>query len=130
MAVKSWRDKPVEKWNTNDFMKWFGELHMERLGVEYMPMGTWAAERGHVARAIGTSKKAGLYDKVTVKRFLERCINDYKPSRKFPGTNIGFCLSYRKNELQQVLVEVAEENKMEAEQAVEVDDSLADWFSQ
>lgn len=128
MTERKYKTKPIEKWNVNDFMQYFGDQHLERFEVEYMPMGSWAAERGLIGNTIGTQKKKGNVDKAVFKRFLDICLDEYKPTRQYPGTSIGFLLTYRKNVIQQVMVEVQTEEKVEVEQVAEVSTDISDWF--
>lgn len=126
--AKSYHEKDVNDWNVNDFMKYFGDRHYELFEVEYLPNGSWSTERGIVANAVGTTKKKGKYDKEVFKRFLDVCLNTYKPTKQYPGTSIGFSLGYRKNILQQVMAESKEESKIEREQSAEVSSDISDWF--
>lgn len=128
MSERKYKTKDISKWNVNDFMQYFGDNHLERFGVEYMPMGSWAAERGLIGNTIGTQKRAGKIDKAVFKRFLDICLDEYKPTRQYPGTSIGFLITYRKNVLQRVMVEQNEEEKVEVEQKAEVSSDISDWF--
>lgn len=125
----TYNDKEIDEWNVNDFMKYFGDRHQDKFGIEYLPMGTWASERGIVGNAIGTKKKRGQYDKRLFKRFLDACIDEYKPSKQYHGTSIGFSVAYRKNTLQRIMVEQQQEVKVESEQQAEVSSDITDWFS-
>lgn len=128
MTERKYETKPIEKWNVNDFMQYFGDQHLERFEVEYMPMGSWAAERGLIGNTIGTQKKAGKVDKAVFKRFLDICLDEYKPTRQYPGTSIGFLITYRKNVLQRAEIELRSEERVEAEQMAEVSTDISDWF--
>ena len=128
MTERKYETKPIEKWNVNDFMQYFGDQHLERFEVEYMPMGSWAAERGLIGNTIGTQKKAGKVDKAVFKRFLDICLDEYKPTRQYPGTSIGFLITYRKNVLQRAEIELRSEERIEAEQMAEVSTDISDWF--
>lgn len=128
MTERKYKSKEIDKWNVNDFMQYFGDQHLERFEVEYMPMGSWAVERGLIGNTIGTQKKKGNVDKAVFKRFLDICLDEYKPTRKYPGTSIGFLLTYRKNVIQQVIVEMKTEDKVEVEQMAEVSTDISDWF--
>ena len=128
MTERKYETKPIEKWNVNDFMQYFGDQHLKRFEVEYMPMGSWAAERGLIGNTIGTQKKAGKVDKAVFKRFLDICLDEYKPTRQYPGTSIGFLITYRKNVLQRAEIELRSEERVEAEQMAEVSTDISDWF--
>lgn len=128
MSERKYKTKEIDKWNVNDFMQYFGDQHLDRFEVEYMPMGSWAVERGLIGNTIGTQKKKGNVDKAVFKRFLDICLDEYKPTRQYPGTSIGFLLTYRKNVIQQVIVEMKTEDKVEVEQMAEVSTDISDWF--
>lgn len=128
MTERKYETKPIDKWNVNDFMQYFGDQHLDRFEVEYMPMGSWSVERGLIGNTIGTQKKKGNVDKAVFKRFLDICLDEYKPTRQYPGTSIGFLITYRKNVIQQVIVEMKTEDKVEVEQMAEVSTDISDWF--
>lgn len=128
MSERKYKTKEIDKWNVNDFMQYFGDQHLERFEVEYMPMGSWSVERGLIGNTIGTQKKVGKIDKAVFKRFLDICLDEYKPTRQYPGTSIGFLITYRKNVIQRVIVEMKTEDKVEVEQMAEVSTDISDWF--
>jgi|SRR5690625_1889773 len=128
MGERKYKTKEIDKWNVNDFMQYFGDKHLERFEVEYMPMGSWAVERGLIGNTIGTQKKVGKVDKSVFKRFLDICLDEYRPTREYPGTSIGFLLTYRKNVLQQATVAIKAEQNVEREQETEVSTDISDWF--
>lgn len=129
--TKSYEDKPVSKWNVNDFLRYMDDLHQELFGVEYAPFGSWAAERGQVGNAIGTQRKEGKYSKEVVKRFIDQCFKTYQPTDKYPGINFGFCMTYRKQDLQRIILAVEKErkeNEIQANQSEEVSSDIIEWF--
>jgi hypothetical protein len=124
----SYESKPIEKWNVNDFLKYFGDKHEERFGIEYLPMGSWAAERGQVANMIGTAKKPGKYKKSVFKRFLDECLAEYKPSRDYPGVSIGWLITYRKQLLQRIVADESRRKVDEEKQSKPIDPGISEWF--
>lgn len=126
--AKHYADKPIDQWNTNDLMAYISDQHKERFGVDYVPFGGWNAERGHIARWFGTTKKAGKYDKELVKEFVDHCLATYKPSAKYPGINFGFMATYMTNEFQ--IVQRAYNRRMkDEEEADEPIEDLSEWFN-
>lgn len=129
--TKHYSDKPIDKWNVNDFVKYFDDQHREQFGIPYEPMRGWQAERGVIAGAVGTAKREGAYPKAVVKEFIDECLANYKPTQQYPGTSFMFLYTYRKTELQRILVSHNQRSKDE-EQAEEITKNKADiaeWFS-
>lgn len=126
--AKRYDELPVEKWNTTHFRDYLSDLHEEQFGITYQPGGGgWRAEAGLMGTLIGTAKKKGLYDKAVIKEFLRRGIITYNPTSQWPGTNLMFLWSFRKNILQQIETELKQESE-----AIEPDDidkgGLDDWL--
>jgi len=111
-------EKPVEKWNTRDFLRYLEDKHMKRFGIPYRPQGGWQREAGMIGDAIGTQKKPAKYDKATIKRFIDLCIEGYSPTKAYPGINFSFMWTYRSNDLQRAILET------KREQAAIEDDNL------
>ena len=129
--TKTYHDKDVQDWNVNDFIRYMDDLHQELFGLEYLPHGSWSAERGRIGRDIGTQRKAGKYDKEVIKRFIDHCFKTYQPSVKYPGTNYGFCATYRRQDLQRIILAVEQErkeNEIQTKQEDGISDEVIDWF--
>ena len=125
-------EKKVDDWTVNDFLAYMNDRHTELFGVEYMPFGSWAAERGRLGKSIGTQKKAGEYPKEVIKRFIDECFKTYRPTAQYPGINYGFMETYRKQDLQRIIVAYNQEKKDEEAQAKQsegIGDEILDWFS-
>lgn len=126
--AKTYAEKDVSKWNTNDFVKYFDDQHQERFGIPYEPMRGWAAERGVVSGAVGTARKDGAYPKEVVKAFIDDCLANYKPTEQYPGTSFMFLYTYRKTDLQRLLV-AHNRRKEDEKKAAEPIEDLSDWFN-
>lgn len=129
--AKHYTEKELDKWTVNDFISYMDDKHRELFGVEYAPFGSWSAERGRIGNAIGTQKKAGKYDREVIKRFIDHCFETYAPSTKYPGINFGFCMTYRKQDLQRVILAVEQErkeNELQAKQEDGISEEVIDWF--
>lgn len=123
-------EKPIAKWNVKNLIDYMSDKHRERFGVDYAPFGSWAAERGRISQAFGTTKKPGKYDKELIVRFVDHCMETYKPSAQYPGINFGFMLTYRLGDLQTLEKAYNEEKRLLAETSAEqnVDEDVAAWF--
>lgn len=131
--TKSYEDKPIEKWNANDFIRYMDDLHQELFGVAMAPMRSWSAERGLVGTAIGTQKKAGKHDKEVIKRFIDETFKSYQPTQQYPGTSFMFMYTYRQQDLQRITLAVEKErkeNEIQTKQSEGIDEEILDWFSQ
>lgn len=129
--AKDWRSRDIEDWNVTTFTEYLRDKHREMFGIEYAPMRGWQFEQGTLGRLIGTKTKEGTHSKAVIKRFIDEAFAEYKPTKEWPGTNLGFIYAYRRNILQRVEAEaLAEERRQERMNAVEdVDYSgLGEWL--
>lgn len=113
--AKSYSEKPVDKWNTKDFLAYMSDEHQKKFGIPYIPVGGWQREAGMLGNLIGTRTKPAKYDKETIKYFIDLCIKTYRPNEQYPGINFTFMYSYRPREFQQAIV--ATKRKQAAESA-------------
>jgi hypothetical protein len=120
---KDWRNLPVEKWNATTFREYLKHLHMERFGIPYVT-NSYGAE----GRMLKNTWEE--YGKPATKRFIERCIEEYKPKAEYPGVSYGFMYSYmRERVMKRVLKELYCQKATENHQTANVnDDDLSDWI--
>lgn len=118
---KDWREIDIESWNGTTFRAYMNELHLSKFGIPYVATNI-RVENGMISNAC---KEWG---KPVVKRFVEICIENYKPSVRFPGINFGFMYSYMKNYVPRAMDEVRKETvQQKLEEASTNDiDSLRD----
>lgn len=128
MQRKTYKDKAVEQWNANDFLKYMCDEHLERFKCEYAPFGSWSAERGCLWQYIGTIKKAGKYDKALIKEFIDYCFKTYKPTASFPGINFGFMATYRKNDLSRLQKQRNQKINDTVESKKTIEDDVLNWL--
>lgn len=121
MPTKKYDEIEVTAWNVKHFTDYLVAEHRRIFGVDYRPMGGWQVERGMIGNIIGTSKKAGTHDKALIKRFIDVCFAEYKPSAQYPGTSFGFSWTWRSNVLQRLQAEEA--RKVTASDAVKASDN-------
>lgn len=127
VAAKDWRNRPIETWNVVSFTEYLKDEHMRIYGVPYAPMRSWGFEQGHLGDLIGTQArtkpKPRTATNAQVKRFIDECFASYTPNDRYPTTNFGFSISYRKNELQRILLDgQAQARRAEAVEASDIDD--------
>lgn len=125
--AKHFSEKPIDKWNTRDFLNYMSEEHQKRFGIPYIPTGGWQREAGMLGNLIGTRVKPAKYDKETIKHWIDLCFESYRPSEAYPGINVTFMYSYRPRELQQAIVATKRKDaaKEEAQTSAE---ELEDWL--
>jgi len=129
--AKHYTELPVADWNTRHFRDYLTDEHKRRYGVDYVPFRGFNAEAGMLGRFIGTARKTGQYDKQTVKRFIDACFDEYKPSAEYPGLSFGFMQTYMMRNLQRLQAE--QSRKANANEAVKASDNdniadLTDWL--
>lgn len=121
-------DKPLEKWNTTDFHAYLSARHKELFGVDYVPFRGWQAEKGMLGNLIGTRKKPRKHEPALVKRFIDECFREYKPTREYPGISFGFMWAYKRNIWQRVQTEAQREAKAQEQTSSKDWDEIADWL--
>lgn len=127
--AKHYSEKPVDKWNTNDFIGYLADKHEQTYGVEYVPPGRqWQVERGLIGTLIGTAGKNAKprkYEPALVKRFIDECFRTHKLNG-FSGVSFTWFWKWKTEIWQQVLVEQLRV-KAAAEDTVS-DEELDDWL--
>lgn len=124
--AKHYTELPVDKWNVGHFHAYLSDEHLRRYGVSYTPFRGWTAEKGILARYIGTTQKPGLYPKEIVKDFIDRCFNEWRPNAQYSGVSFGFMSTYMTRHLQDA-EKAAATKRAEAEATVEME-GLAEWL--
>ncbi|QHZ58647.1 hypothetical protein M655_025095 [Brevibacillus sp. NSP2.1] len=126
--AKDWRARPVETWNTTTFCAYLSDRHTELYGIPYVPgRGGWRMEQGVIKRMVGE------YGAEVVRRFIDGCFREYRPTREYPGVNFTFMYTYMRGRvLPKVLAEAAREQAC-VKQADDVRyemtaEELADWL--
>ena len=123
--AKHYSEIAVDKWNTAHFQAYLADEHLRLYGVQYAPKGGIVAERALLSRYIGKRGQAGLYPKETVKAFIDRCFQSYKPTPAYPGLTFWFMTTYMSVELQKA--ELASKRK-EAETQADDFSELEGWL--
>ncbi len=122
--AKYWRNRPLEYWNVVSFTEYLKDKHLELFGIDYAPHGgRWGFEQGILGDLIGTQSrknpKPRTASNADVKRFIDECMKNYKPTKSWPGINFGFMWTYRKTDWQRIQ---AEANR--AARATQVDEDM------
>lgn len=129
--AKHYTELPVDKWNTAHFKQYLVAEHKRRYGINYVPYIGYGAEAGMIGDLIGTAKKPAQYERALIKRFIDVCFDEYKPSPQYPGVSFGWMTKYMSRNLQRLQAESQRSaNAVEAVQASDNDniDKLADWL--
>jgi hypothetical protein len=101
---------PIPEWNVSHFHAWLIAETKSRFNVDYAPFGRgtlasrWLAEKGMLKQACAT------YGNEVMRRFIERCLESYRPTPQYPAINFGFMYSYRRDELQRAQADVVRTN--------------------
>ncbi|PFS24330.1 hypothetical protein COK65_30805 [Bacillus thuringiensis] len=92
ISTKDFRNLPIEKWNVTTFQEYLKHEHEERYKIPYVTR-SYAME--------GRMLKMSLaeYNQEVLKRFIDACFADYKPTREYPGLNFAFMYSYMRSRL-------------------------------
>jgi hypothetical protein len=124
ISVKDWRNLPADKWTITTFRAFLAEEHERRFGIPYTARN-YAIE-GRWLKAMIAEHGAEV-----VRKFIEACFAEYKPTRDYPGLNFGFMYSYQRGRiLPRVLAEQAKQTRrQQAQEQAKVDfEELAEWL--
>lgn len=84
------------------------QRHTELYGIDYVT-------RSHAMEGRLLKSMIADYDADTVKRFIDACFDDYKPTRDYPGINFAFMYSYMRSRiLPRVLADMKREQERKA----------------
>jgi hypothetical protein len=125
--AKSWREREIPDWNVTTFTSYLTDRHTELYGIPYVPGRGWRAEQGMIKRMIDE------HGPEVVRRFIDGCFREYRPTCDYPGVNFTFMYTYMRG---RVLPKVlAEARREEACVTRDVDvryemtaEELADWL--
>ena len=105
--TKDWQNLPLERWNATTYREYLKHLHRKRYGIPYVT-------NNHAIEGRFLKNTWEEYGKLALKRFIEICFDEYKPTAKYPGLNFGFMYSYmRARIMPRVLKELSYQKKVE-----------------
>lgn len=131
MPSQTYNETPITEWNTNHFRNYLIDEHKRLYNVSYAPFRGFNVEAGMLGRFVGTARKKGLYDRITVKQFIDECFAEYKPSPQYPGLSFGFMVTYMMRVMQRIQANQARKaNAVDAVNASDNDslDELEAWL--
>lgn len=129
--AKHYTEVELNDWNSGHFRDYLVDKHLEMFDCSYQPFGGWGAENGRIGRVFGTKTKSGEYPKEVVKTFIDVAMDEYKPTRQYPGTSFGFLYTYRKPLLQKIEQDYnrrLKDSKREEQQDDYSINDLTEWF--
>ncbi|MRD36453.1 hypothetical protein GH882_10865 [Bacillus thuringiensis] len=92
ISTKDFRNLPIEKWNVTTFREYLKHEHEERYKISYVT-------RSHAMEGRMLKMSLAEYNQEILKRFIDACFADYKPTREYPGLNFAFMYSYMRSRL-------------------------------
>ena len=122
--AKSWREREVSDWNVTTFTSYLTARHAERYGIPYVPgRGGWRMEQGAIKRMVGE------HGPEVVRKFIDACFREYRPTREYPALNFTFMYAYMRGRvLPKVLAEVACANGRVAVNDSMSEEEIAGWL--
>lgn len=101
--------KPSEVTQIRDHLR---ERHKELYGIDYVT-------NSHAMEGRLLKQMIAEHGAEVVKRFVDECYREYKPTRQYPTTNFAFMFSYmRAKVLTRVLAEIKREEERNARQTI------------
>ncbi|MFZ4454261.1 hypothetical protein [Salibacterium aidingense] len=102
-----WRNLPIDSWNCTTFTAMLTELTADHFGVDYAPGGggsksqRWAREKGMLKQA------QQRYGNAILRRFIEMCVEEYRPNSDYPFPTFAFMYSYMDRNFARAQAEIA-----------------------
>jgi hypothetical protein len=131
---KTYAEKDVSQWNSNDFLRYLADRHLAVYGTEYTPPGrNWQVERGLIGTIIGTkgrNAKPRKYEPEVVKAFIDRCFENHRCTAQYPTVSFTWWYKWKTDDWARV-VAVEGRRKQLAEQGYERssgEDFDEQWF--
>lgn len=111
ISTKDWANLPIERWNITTFTKYLEHLTEEKFGVTYEP-GSGGSKTQRWGREKGMMKDAqNAYGNAVLRRFIEICVEQYKPKQVWPYASFTFMYSYMSDRFPIAQSEIAEEER-------------------
>jgi type III secretion system FlhB-like substrate exporter len=120
-----WKNRDIADWNATTFRSYLADAHEEALGVPYVA-NSIPVEAKNIKRLIEENGP------MVVKRFIDLCLENYKPSSMYPSINFMFMYSYmRERQLPRAIVQVRNDETKDAQtettESMDVDEALS-WL--
>jgi hypothetical protein len=117
---KDWRNLPTDKWTVTTVRQYLADQHEAKYGIAYVTRSH--AIEGHFIKSMIAEHGADI-----VRKFIDGCFAEYKPTRDYPGLSFAFMYSYqRARVLPRVLAAHRREGLAQAHE--EATQDLADWL--
>lgn len=118
--VKDWRNRSVDDWTLTTFRAYLSEQHVNRYCIAY-------TARNFAIEGRWLKLMIAEHGTEVVKEFIDACLEDYRPTRDYPGLNFGFMYSYMRSRLlPKVLAD--HRRKQLTQVAEEATEDLSDWL--
>jgi hypothetical protein len=128
--TKTYNEKPVDKWTTNDFLAYLCDRHSAIYGTEYTPPGrNWQVERGLIGTLIGTkgkNAKPRKYEPEVVKAFIDECLRTHRCTPQWPTVSFTWLWKWKTDVWARVQAD--SQRRQYVQQAVEGTEEIDDWL--
>jgi hypothetical protein len=122
--AKDWRNRETADWTVTTFREYLADEHERHYGIPYVTR-SFAVEGRWLKLMIGE------HGPEVVRKFIDACFAEYRPTPQYPGLNFGFMYSYQRARiLPRVLAEQArQERRQKTQEQAKVDfEELAEWL--
>ena len=90
--IKRWRELDISEWKSPTYHAYMADRHKEIFGIDYVT-NSYGFEGTHMNLFIEEHGHEML------KRFIDACFADYRPSAKWPGVNFGLMSTRMKSRI-------------------------------
>lgn len=114
---KSWRDCPIEAWNSTTTRDYLQCLTQHRFKMDYI------SDNIRQENAI-ISQFIKQYGREVLKEFIRDCVKDYRPTKQYPIVTFGFMYTHQRKHILPAIIkkrQAQEERLKELEAQKEMD---------
>lgn len=127
VKAKDWRNLEIEKWTIGSFQQYLVDTHQERYGIAY-------TARSYAVEGRWLKQLLAEHGPKVLRRFIDACVEEYKPTREYPGLNFAFMFTYQRTRiLPRVLADIKREEEREVKraqsaEATKINEADLDWL--
>ncbi|WP_102273209.1 hypothetical protein [Cytobacillus massiliigabonensis] len=107
-SVRDWRNFSADKWTVTTFRAYLFDEHERRYGISYVT-------RNHAIEGRWLKTLIAEHGAEVVRKFIDACFAEYRPTPQYPGLNFAFMYSYQRARiLPRILAEQARRERAQA----------------
>lgn len=119
--AKDWRNREQSDWTIATFQAYLCDEHERHYGIKY-------TARNYAVEGRWLKTMLAEHGAVILRKFIDACFAEYRPTREYPGLNFAFMFTYqRERVMPRVLAEVARGERAH-EAAAPITEETIEWL--